>query len=155
MLSPVCRATLRRAVDITQSIPVPDFLLPAFAHSRSRRCFSGSPQCRSRIGSAPVSVPPEVNLRLLEPPPRRKTVSRIETPQVIEVEGPLGWPDHLLQLAQTDSAAGKIQLPIPIYMSLKHDTEAKKATLHIPDRTERKHREMWGGLLPAFRGYQS
>lgn len=35
-------------------------------------------------------------------------------------------------------------MPIPTYMSLKHDTEAKKATLHIPDRTERKHREMWG-----------
>jgi hypothetical protein len=71
------------------------------------------------------------------------------------------WKDHLvgqtilLQLAQIDSTAGKIQLPIPTYMSLKHDTEAKKATLHIPDRTERKHREMWGELLPAFRSYQS
>ncbi|MCJ1243559.1 hypothetical protein MMC30_000756 [Trapelia coarctata] len=128
MLSPTSRTTLRRVTEFTQSTSVPDFLLPAFAHSLCRRGFSSSPQCRSRIGSAPLSIPPEVNLRLLEPPPRRKAVSRIEAPQMVEVEGPLG----------------KIQMPIPTYMSLKHDAETKKATLHIPDRTERKHREMWG-----------
>ncbi|MCJ1412109.1 hypothetical protein MMC19_006201 [Ptychographa xylographoides] len=33
---------------------------------------------------------------------------------------------------------------MPSYMSLDHDEETKKATLQIPDRAERKHREMWG-----------
>jgi len=96
MLSPTSRMTLRRAIEFTQSMSVPDFLFPAFAHSRCRRTFLSSSQCRSRIGSAPLSIPPEVNLRLLEPPPRRKAVIRIEPPQMIEVEGPLGR----LQLAQ-------------------------------------------------------
>jgi large subunit ribosomal protein L6 len=39
---------------------------------------------------APVSVPPEVNLRLLEPPVKGRTASRIEQPRIVEVEGPLG-----------------------------------------------------------------
>lgn len=92
MLSPTGRTTLRRVVEFTQSTSVPDFLLPAFALSGSGRGFSSSSLCRSRIGSAPLSIPPEVNLRLLEPPPRRKAVTRIEPPQMVEVEGPLGKP---------------------------------------------------------------
>jgi len=90
MLSPIGRATLRKAVEVTQPTSVPDFLLPAFAQLGPRRNFSSSLRCRSRIGGAPLSIPPEVNLRLLEPPPKRKTVSRVEPLQIIEVEGPLG-----------------------------------------------------------------
>lgn len=90
MLPPIGRATLTRVAEVSQTTSVPDFLLPAFAHLGPRRNFSNSLRCRSRIGSAPVSIPPEVNLRLLEPPLRRKALSRIEPAQVIEVEGPLG-----------------------------------------------------------------
>ena len=71
-------------------VSLPDFLVPAIASSLSQP-FSTSSRCASRVGSAPLSLPAEVNLRLLELPTRRKrTVTRVEPPRVLEIAGPLG-----------------------------------------------------------------
>ena len=39
---------------------------------------------------------------------------------------------------------GKTSLELPAYMDLAQDQKTGKAVLKIPDRTVRKHREMWG-----------
>ncbi len=70
-------------------ISLPDFLVPAI--SSSSQPFSNSARCASRVGSEPLSLPADVNLRLLEIPVRRKKViTRIEPPRTLEIEGPLG-----------------------------------------------------------------
>ncbi|MCJ1419503.1 hypothetical protein MMC32_005858 [Xylographa parallela] len=37
-----------------------------------------------------------------------------------------------------------MSMALPTYMTLDQNLETRKATLKIPDRKERKHREMWG-----------
>ena len=44
---------------------------------------------------------------------------------------------------------GVLNLDIPSYMNLQQDAETRKATLSIPDKEERKQREMWGALAVA------
>ena len=146
MLSPI------RAKSFNSSIvSIPDFLLPAFANHLSLRSFSSTTKWASRIGSAPISLPPEVNLRFLEPPSsKRNIVRRIAPPRTLEVEGPLGNCEsrHLtVPKKNTKPIPGKLTIPIPLYMSFEQDPETRKATLKIPDKTERKHREMWGQYL--------
>ncbi|MCJ1478417.1 hypothetical protein MMC13_007097 [Lambiella insularis] len=127
MLSPCGTARLTRASERFRPSFVPDFLLPAFAAAPTKRLFSSSSKWQSRVGSAPVSIPPDVDVRLLEPPAKR-TLSRVEPPKTVEVEGPLG----------------RISFAIPTYMDLDQNLDTRKATLSIPNRAERKHREMWG-----------
>ena len=72
---------------------LPDFLLPAFATVPRGKPFSCSAKCTSRIGGAAISLPPEVDLRILAPPaPKKKTLVRVEPLRTVEVEGPLGMP---------------------------------------------------------------
>lgn len=71
---------------------LPDFLVPALSTLHPSRNLSNTLRCASRIGSASVSVPPEVHLRLIDPPKTRKLVTRIEPPRILEIEGPLGGP---------------------------------------------------------------
>lgn len=74
-----------------QNFYLPDFLIPAFSQRRTARSFASTSKRASRIGSAPLSLPREVNLRILEPPKQKKLVTRVEPPRILEVEGPLGW----------------------------------------------------------------
>ncbi|KAK0515135.1 hypothetical protein JMJ35_002514 [Cladonia borealis] len=111
------------------AVILPDFLLPAFSSPRTSKSFSSTSKCRSRIGSEPLSLPPNVDLQILDPPVQKnKSVALTEQPKIVEVKGPLG----------------KMTVQIPPYMSLDHDKETRKATLNILDREERKQREMWG-----------
>ena len=85
MASLACRRTLR-------TISLPDFLVPALATPSPCRGFASSAKCRSRIGAAPLSIPPEVEVTLL-PPPRSKSgvaMRRVAPPQKVEIKGPLG-----------------------------------------------------------------
>ncbi|MCJ1336396.1 hypothetical protein MMC09_001672 [Bachmanniomyces sp. S44760] len=109
---------------------VPDFLAPALCNASTRQKFSTSPHPRSRIGGAPLSLPPEVDLRILEPvvSKRKTSITRVEPPRIVEVQGPLG----------------KMTLQLPPYMAIDHDQAKRKATISIQDREERKQREMWG-----------
>ncbi|KAL8767089.1 MAG: hypothetical protein Q9209_006316 [Squamulea sp. 1 TL-2023] len=109
---------------------LPDFLVPAFQVTPSsiRRCFASSAPRTSRVGAAPIALPPEVNLRLLDPPKRRGAVTRVEPAKTIEIEGPLG----------------KASVQLPPFVSYNIDDTAKKATLSVLDKKSRDQREMWG-----------
>ena len=135
-----------------RTIGLPDFLVPALATPLRCRSFASSAQCRSRIGAAPLSIPPEVEVTLLPPPRSKRNVAirRVAPPQQVEIKGPLGRQTskrHVLVLLMADT--GILNLKIPSYMDLKQDAETRKATLSVPDREERKQREMWGTLTTA------
>ena len=72
------------------SFYLPEYLIPAFTTAPATRPFTSSSKRASRIGSAPLSLPPEVYLRMLDPPKQKKVISRVVRPRVLEVEGPLG-----------------------------------------------------------------
>ena len=138
-------AAHRRAV-----VVLPEFLLPAFSSPHISKPFSSTSKCRSRIGGEPLSLPPNVDLQILEPPvPKNRTIVMTEQPKIIEVKGPLGILDRTCRIASSlTRSSGKMTMQIPPYMSFDHDKETRKATLKILDREERKQREMWG--MSAF-----
>lgn len=95
----VCTTTSRMIIRYNQLevaprgalIALPGFLVPAFFRPQQSRFISTTPRCRSRIGSAPLSLPPDVDLRILEPPPlRNNDIFRADPPRKVEVQGPLG-----------------------------------------------------------------
>lgn len=45
--------------------------------------------------------------------------------------------------------AGKLDLNVPPFLKLDHDTEARKLVLSIEDRSEKKQKEMWGELAKS------
>lgn len=128
------------------AVILPDFLLPAFSSQPMSKPFSSTSKCRSRIGGEQLSLPPNVDLQILDPPvPKNKTIVMTEQPKIIEVKGPLGTVDQTYRKASSlTRSSGKMTIQIPPYMSLDHDKETRKATLKILDREERKQREMWG-----------
>ena len=94
------------------------------------RSFSTTRLCRSKIGSAPLSVPQEVKFSIL-PPAVVKTgrgVSRDGLGSTVEISGPLGT----------------MKMNIPAYMSIEENNENNTRTLSILDANDRKQREMWG-----------
>lgn len=111
-------------------VSIPSFLLPAFQSPARVAAFSTSSSCRSKIGSAPLSCPPEVAFRISEPPVQKAgaRVSRTQQGATVEVEGPLG----------------KMSMAIPAYMSIETDEAKRSHTLRILDQEDRKQREMWG-----------
>jgi hypothetical protein len=74
-------------------------LLPAFQPlTLPKRTFSATPSHASQVGRAPISVPPEVALRVLEPTNASKSRRRgdeDENGPTIEVEGPRGLNHHM------------------------------------------------------------
>ncbi|KAI9781747.1 MAG: hypothetical protein M1839_005740 [Geoglossum umbratile] len=115
---------------LRQSLAPSPFLLPAFQPLTPLCSFSCSPSKASQIGRAPITLPPEVSLRLIEPPaPKNKDrASRKETGPSVEVEGPLG----------------KMAMQLPPFVSIEHDATARRATVQIQDANVRQQREMWG-----------
>lgn len=76
----------------TRSIALPSFLLPAFQVPQlSARFLSSSPCSQSKIGSAPLSVPPEVTFDVVTPPKASgKKWSRVQPMSTVNIKGPLG-----------------------------------------------------------------
>ncbi|KAG8532897.1 uncharacterized protein KY384_002775 [Bacidia gigantensis] len=108
---------------------LPDFLVPALATPKGHRPFSSTCPFSSRVGGEPLSLPEEVNLRIIQPPATTKILTRRAAPMtMVEIEGPLGKASH----------------PLKPYMTLNIDEAKRRALLKIADRTERKQREMWG-----------
>ena len=128
----------------------PGFLVPAFA-SIPRRLFSSSTQHCSRIGAAPLSIPPGVELTLIDPPSPRKNemLRRVEPPKTIEVKGPLGQLQLPLHRMALTSTVGIMSIQIPSYMDFGQEPDSRKATLAVKDKNERTQREMWGELYRA------
>ncbi|KAF2718003.1 putative mitochondrial 54S ribosomal protein YmL16 [Polychaeton citri CBS 116435] len=120
----------------TKDSSVPIFLVPAFASPQSQvhQCqtssFSTSPQCRSKIGRAPLSLPPGVKFNIIEAPPLQQpgNVSRMSQSSTIEIEGPLG----------------KMSMTIPAYINIDIDNVSNTRSLRILDQQDKKQRQMWG-----------
>jgi large subunit ribosomal protein L6 len=114
-----------------QGITLPTFLVPAFAPTQNAH-FSSTTQCRSKIGRAPLSLPPEVTFRILETPPKKQSrgISQSEPERSVEIEGPLG----------------KMSMDIPPFISIASNEETRTHSLSILDSNHKKQRAMWGEL---------
>ena len=132
---------------------LPDFLVPGLYARYPAKSLSSTSRCRSRIGSAPLSLPIEVNLRVVEPSPQKNSaVAKAEPRRTVEVEGPLGMrPALSFAFITVLSSTGKISLQLPPYMSIDHNETTRKVGLNILNRRERKQREMWGTCTVAPR----
>ena len=87
----ILRFNCLRTSPKTPPSQLPDFLVPALSSPHSFRPLSSTARCRSRIGSAPLSLPEGVDLRLLETPVKQgKAISMTEPPKTVEITGPLG-----------------------------------------------------------------
>ena len=119
----------------TQDLTLPAFLVPAFAPKSQPSHFSSSTRCRSKIGRAPLSLPPEVTFRILEAPiPKQgRTISRTEPSRKVEIEGPLG----------------KMSMTIPAYISIAANEEDRTHALDISDDKDKKQKAMWGTYEPS------
>lgn len=118
------------SASIAHEASIPSFLVPALARQPQAAHFSTSVKRCSKIGKAPLSLPPEVTLRILEPPaPRRDGgISRTQPLSTVEVKGPLG----------------EMKMTIPSYMSIAVDEEARTRTLSISDTEDKQQKAMWG-----------
>jgi large subunit ribosomal protein L6 len=114
----------------TRDLILPAFLVPAFASSKQSAPFSSTSQCRSKIGRAPLSVPPEVTFTILETPPKKQSrgMIRTEPDRHVQIEGPLG----------------KLSLEIPPFMSIASNEESRTRSLSILDANDKKQKAMWG-----------
>ncbi|KAI9809571.1 MAG: hypothetical protein M1825_000003 [Sarcosagium campestre] len=110
--------------------PILPFLVPSFQHSSTTRSFTASTRCSSQIGRAPLAIPPEVTLRIIEPPEPKKhaRVMRDRPFSTIEVHGPRGI----------------LKLQVPPFISIEHDATGSKAHVKVDDAEVRHQREMWG-----------
>lgn len=114
----------------TQEITLPTFLVPAFARPQASAHFSSSSRCRSKIGRAPLSLPPEVTFRIFDAPPVKqgRSISRTEPSRKVEIEGPLG----------------KMSLDIPSYINIASNEANRTYGLTILDTGDKQQKAMWG-----------
>ncbi|QKX58776.1 uncharacterized protein TRUGW13939_05903 [Talaromyces rugulosus] len=137
-----CRASQRCLLQLlrepVRSRSVPTFLVPALSQPLRSQCFSTTPATQSRIGSAPVSVPAEVNLKFIDLPHANTRDRSKEIPKVaIEVNGPLG----------------QLTLNVPPFVTVNHDEELRKATVNIQDAEIAHQRAMWGTTRALLQNY--
>ncbi|OJJ64133.1 hypothetical protein ASPSYDRAFT_84157 [Aspergillus sydowii CBS 593.65] len=97
--------------------------------SQPTQYFSTTPRVQSRVGGAPVSVPPEVSLKFIDlPQTTARGTSQDQAKTAIEVTGPLG----------------QLTLNIPPFLKVAHDESLQKATIEVEDREVAHQRAMWG-----------
>ncbi|KAB8293794.1 hypothetical protein EYC80_009278 [Monilinia laxa] len=125
MLSTARSKGLSQVLTSTASVSIPSFLLPAFPVAA--RSFSSSTCRNSHIGSAALSIPPEVNFTVIPPPLPAKGSAVLGRP-VVKIEGPLG----------------KMSMSIEPFIRIEHDTNARKAIVSVEDREKKNQRAMWG-----------
>lgn len=129
MLSTARSKGLNQALSSTPSVSIPSFLLPAFPITS--RSFSASTCRNSHIGSAALSIPPEVNFTVIPPPPPARGSAVLGKP-VVKIEGPLG----------------KLSMSIEPFIRIEHDTAIRKAFVSVEDREKKNQRAMWGQHNP-------
>jgi hypothetical protein len=121
-----CAQCATRA-SIQSSESIPTFLLPAFARSSAHRSFTTTSPCRSKIGSAPLSVPQGVTFTIL-PPSTKNKGPRTQAMSTVQIKGPLG----------------ELSMEIPNYVNIDQDPKLLGPTLTIEDSTDAKQKAMWG-----------
>ncbi|OJJ45304.1 hypothetical protein ASPZODRAFT_152979 [Penicilliopsis zonata CBS 506.65] len=126
-ISRSCLKQLTRDPLRGSSLPV--FLAPAFSRPLRAQCFSSTSPAQSRIGGAPVSVPPEVSLQFINIRNPKVRGRGKEIPNTaIEIKGPLG----------------EITMKLPPFVDVAHDEATHKASVSILDPLIPHQRAMWG-----------
>lgn len=128
MLAPV-RSSAVRGLAVAESIPA--FLLPAFQRPAARRAFTTTTPCGSKIGSAPLSIPPEVSFQVIPPPARSVRGARALANTKVVVKGPLG----------------EVAMEVPAYVKIDQDPKLPGPTLSVEDSRDAVQRAMWGMWL--------
>lgn len=103
------------------------------------RAFSTSNPCQSKIGRAPLSIPPEVQFEIIPPTKTRggRISSRDEQGATVHVKGPLG----------------EMSYTVPSFVEIVRDTPNGPPTVKVLNADERRQREMWGMLDIRLRRY--
>ncbi|KAI9657843.1 MAG: hypothetical protein M1831_004079 [Alyxoria varia] len=103
----------------------------------ARRSFSTTTARCSHIGRAALTIPPDVDLRLLSLPAQSKEASRNRavptvrnrsTVPAVQVKGPLG----------------ELSMELPAFIKVDYNSNTRKASVGIEDRKEKVQRAMWG-----------
>lgn len=127
LLSP-CAFTSGPNCDIT----VPSFLVPAFASRPQSLRFSTTTRRTSKIGKTPLTLPPEVQFTVKQPPPFTQSqdakIGRDVLGVTVDIEGP----------------RGKMSMTLPPYIHIVSDDETRTHTLKIFDAGDKKQKAMWG-----------
>ncbi|KAH7057077.1 60S ribosomal protein-like protein L6 [Macrophomina phaseolina] len=102
----------------------------AYPPTHACRAFSTSNPCQSKIGRAPLSIPPEVQFEIIPPvkPRGGKLSSRDEQGATVRVKGPLG----------------EMSYTVPSFVEIVRDTPNAPPTVKVLNAEERTQREMWG-----------
>ncbi|KAF2130580.1 60S ribosomal protein-like protein L6 [Dothidotthia symphoricarpi CBS 119687] len=123
-----CAKSVTQA-SITSTDSIPTFLLPALQRPTSSRTFTTTAPCQSKIGSAPLSVPPGVTFNVLAPSTRGRG-SRVQPMSTVQIKGPLG----------------ELSMEVPPYLNINQDPTLSGPTLTIADSTDAKQKAMWGTM---------
>jgi large subunit ribosomal protein L6 len=121
-----CAHSIVAAASKPQTTSLPAFLLPAL-HRPTSRTFSCSAPCASKIGSAPLSVPPGVTFNVVAPSAKGRG-SRVQAMSTVHIKGPLG----------------ELSMEVPPYLNIAQDEGLSGPTLTIADTTDAKQKAMWG-----------
>ena len=115
-----------------EDIALPAYLVPAFTARPPRQNphFSTSSKCQSKIGRAPLSLPPEVTFQILDAQQmkQRRRIGQTEGARKVEIQGPLG----------------KMSMEIPPYIKIESNEGSNTHTLDILDAKDKKQKAMWG-----------
>ncbi|KAA8644514.1 hypothetical protein EYZ11_004603 [Aspergillus tanneri] len=116
---------------------LPIFLAPAFSLQQTQ-CFSTTSPTQSRVGGAPLSIPPSVSLKFIDLPQTEVRGKAKERPKsAIEVKGPLG----------------ELTLNLPPFLKVAHDDASRKASLTVEDSSIAHQRAMWGTTRAHLQNY--
>ncbi|EPS33795.1 hypothetical protein PDE_08757 [Penicillium oxalicum 114-2] len=120
-----------------QRSTLPLFLTPAFSPARTQ-CFSTTTPMQSRVGGAPISVPPEVSFNLVDLPK-----------SVMQVRG----KDKPKYSAQIKGPKGEMSITIPSFLTVNYDAASLKATVSVDDAEEPHQRAMWGTMRALLQNH--
>ncbi|KAF2468550.1 mitochondrial 54S ribosomal protein YmL16 [Lindgomyces ingoldianus] len=128
MFSPARRRCAQGVIAASSHLTtsIPSFLLPAFLPNAASRTFATTAPCFSKIGSTPLSIPPEVTFKVI--PPQARKGSRIQPMSTVHVKGPLG----------------ELSMEVPAYVNINQDPSLPGPTLSVEDSSDAKQRAMWG-----------
>lgn len=121
-----CAQSIAKSL-ITISDPAPVFLLPSLSRLAMYRTFTTTSPCQSKIGSAPLSVPPGVSFQVT-PPSSKSKGTRVQAMSTVQIKGPLG----------------ELSMEVPPYININQDPSLSGPTLTIQDSADAKQKAMWG-----------
>lgn len=89
------------------------------------RTFATTSPCQSKIGSAPLSIPPGVTFKVTKPTAKG---ARTQPMSTVQIKGPLG----------------ELSMALPPYVNIDENPRLSGPTVSVQDSTDAKQRAMWG-----------